>query len=391
MLALVVIVPLLAGAQVVTSTLPDPGTLPDSPFYFLKSWREGIQLFFTFDAEKKAEQYLHLAEVRLAEYQKMIEKGKQEIAERTLKKYEDQLNRALQKAEELKSKSEEKASEVKTRIKEATSKHLQVLHENLLKIPEFAQANEELVKRAQDVTFISSAQYLGNDLKNYFSIKGQYPKSLKEFFSDKSYRVSIAVREEQIDEFISKHHYVVSSQYDHFVLFIDLSLPKEKFGTVNKVFIEELNAIDHDVLGVQCGDQKIFCVTDATITSTENETYGWKIYRNEQYGFYFKFPSSWQVRDDSYSRNGQFYPLFHITSPDRLDLVGYQNTPVHYLIQISVDPTSKQMTSVADFAKAYIPGDQSPWNTNISKNVSQTTNEYAIGQKILSTFKFIPQ
>jgi hypothetical protein len=48
--------------------LSEAGTLPDSPFYFLKTWKEQIQLFFTFDAEKKAKQYLHLAGVRLAEY-----------------------------------------------------------------------------------------------------------------------------------------------------------------------------------------------------------------------------------------------------------------------------------------------------------------------------------
>jgi hypothetical protein len=55
--------------------LPDPGATPDSSFYFLKTWREQIQLFFTFDADKKAKQYLHLAEVRLAEYQKMLNKA----------------------------------------------------------------------------------------------------------------------------------------------------------------------------------------------------------------------------------------------------------------------------------------------------------------------------
>jgi len=122
-----------------TSTLPDAGTLPDSPFYFLKTWKEQIQLFFTFDVEQKAKQYLHLAEVRLAEYEKMIEKGKQTIANRTLAKYQDQLNRALEKAEELKLKSEEKAKEVKTKIEEATAKHLKILEDNLSKAPELAK------------------------------------------------------------------------------------------------------------------------------------------------------------------------------------------------------------------------------------------------------------
>jgi len=155
---LLVGVPLSGFAQV--TTLPDPGTLPDSSLYFLKSWKESIQLFFTFDVEKKATQYIHLAEVRLAEYQKMIEKGKQEIADKTLMKYEDQLKRALQKAEEFsaiggsasggKSKNEEKANEVKTKIEEATAKHLQVFQENLAKAPEAAKKGlEKAIKASQ--------------------------------------------------------------------------------------------------------------------------------------------------------------------------------------------------------------------------------------------------
>ena len=84
--------------------LPSPGLTPDSPFYFLKSWEEKIQLFFTFGAENKAKQYLHLSEVRLAEYKKMIEKGKTEIAEKTLDKYQKQLDRALGKSRKSKRK-----------------------------------------------------------------------------------------------------------------------------------------------------------------------------------------------------------------------------------------------------------------------------------------------
>ena len=70
---------------------------PDSPFHFLQDWKESIQIFFTFGAENKAKQYLHLAEVRLAEYQKMLEKNKIEIAEKILIKYQNQLSRAFSK------------------------------------------------------------------------------------------------------------------------------------------------------------------------------------------------------------------------------------------------------------------------------------------------------
>lgn len=102
---LVVISFLVVGCEAFAEeSLPDPGILPDSSFYFLKAWKENIQTFFAFGEENKARQYLHLAEVRLAEYQKMIEKGKDEIAQKVLDKYEKQLNNALAKTEELKNK-----------------------------------------------------------------------------------------------------------------------------------------------------------------------------------------------------------------------------------------------------------------------------------------------
>ncbi len=115
---------------------------PDSPFYFLQTWKESIQTFFTFGLENKAKQYLHLAEVRLDEYQKMIEKGKTEIAERTLEKYEKQLNNALQKTEELKSKGKD-ITDLSQKIEETATKHLEVLQTNLQKVPEQAKKGIE--------------------------------------------------------------------------------------------------------------------------------------------------------------------------------------------------------------------------------------------------------
>jgi membrane-bound inhibitor of C-type lysozyme len=120
------------------NNLPSPGILPDSPFYFLKAWKETIQNFFTFGAENKAKQFLHLADVRLAEYQKMIEKGKTEIAQKTLDKYEKQLNHALQKIEELKNKGED-ATSISQKAEDTINKHIEVLQGNLQKAPEAAQ------------------------------------------------------------------------------------------------------------------------------------------------------------------------------------------------------------------------------------------------------------
>ncbi|MDD2696755.1 MAG: DUF5667 domain-containing protein [Candidatus Pacebacteria bacterium] len=135
-------VSVLAQENNATST----GIDPDSPFYFLKTWKEQIQTFFTFGEENKAKQFLHLADVRLAEYQKMIEKGKTEIAQKTLDKYEKQLSHAIQKIEELQNKGVD-VEDLSEKLSTTTLKHVDVLQENLLKVPE---SGKEGIKKALD-------------------------------------------------------------------------------------------------------------------------------------------------------------------------------------------------------------------------------------------------
>ncbi len=149
---LIVLSFLIAGCKAMAEeSLPNPGTLPDSTFYFLKTWKESIQTFFTFGAENKAKQFLHLAEVRLAEYQKMIEKGKTEIAKKTLEKYENQLNNALTKVEELKNKGKD-VKDISEKIETATAKHIEVLEGNLIKVPEAAKEGlENAIENSQKV------------------------------------------------------------------------------------------------------------------------------------------------------------------------------------------------------------------------------------------------
>lgn len=146
------------------------------------------------------------------------------------------------------------------------------------------------------------------------------------------------------------------------------------------------------VMWTLSNNQQILSIFDtiaSTIVASRTDTSDWKTYRNEQYGFEVKYPNAWEVKDDSYSRNNQRYPLVHITGPDRLDFGDYENVPVHYLIQISIEPISQKITSVADFARAYVPGDQSIWNTRIPADVTKTTNDYIVGKGIIPTFKFI--
>lgn len=80
-----------------------PGVLPETPIkYLLEGVKEKLGLLFTFNAEKKAEKMLDLAEERLAEAEAELTYGHPEIAAKMLKKYEKQLVAAEKKVMQLK-------------------------------------------------------------------------------------------------------------------------------------------------------------------------------------------------------------------------------------------------------------------------------------------------
>lgn len=139
---------LFAGvAQAQTNDLPEPGMLPDSPFYFLKSWSEGIGTFFTFGDVAKAERFLNLSEKRLAEANALVAKGEPEIAEKAIGRYQEQLNRALAKAEEAKANGLD-TDEVLAKVSEATLKHQAVLADVYEQVPEQAKPAIERAMQA---------------------------------------------------------------------------------------------------------------------------------------------------------------------------------------------------------------------------------------------------
>lgn len=124
----------LAGGE----DLPDPGMLLDSPFYFLKTWGEGIVTFFTFDNVAKAERFIYLAEKRLAEAKALAEKGKSDSAQITILRYQEHLEKALAKAREAKEKGLD-TDEVLAKVSEATLKHLTVLADVYEQVPDEAK------------------------------------------------------------------------------------------------------------------------------------------------------------------------------------------------------------------------------------------------------------
>ncbi len=121
---------LFAGvAQAQTDNLFEPGMLPDSPFYFLKSWSETIGTLLTFSDIAKAERFVNLSEKRLAEANALVAKSKPEIAEKAVLRYQDQLGAALTKV-----------AEAKAKVAESTLKHQAVLADVYEKVPEQAKS-----------------------------------------------------------------------------------------------------------------------------------------------------------------------------------------------------------------------------------------------------------
>lgn len=126
---LFVLLGVIIGANQVYASFSD-NIKPDSKLYFLKTWWEKIVLFFTFDAEKRAEKYQLYAEEKAEQIEEMVAAGKPMVAEKLkgiyekyLNKAKDILNKAIQKAidkgkEEMKQQLEKMVEDLMNKIKE---------------------------------------------------------------------------------------------------------------------------------------------------------------------------------------------------------------------------------------------------------------------------------
>lgn len=83
-------------------SLPHPGLLPDSPFYFLKVTRDKIVAFLISDSYKKAEFNLLQADKRLSAGVYLSSKNKFELAEEVISKSENYLEEAVGEAKNAK-------------------------------------------------------------------------------------------------------------------------------------------------------------------------------------------------------------------------------------------------------------------------------------------------
>lgn len=125
-----------------------PRLLPDNPFYFLKSWKEKVELFVARTSEAKAEKHVEIATRRIAEAKQMVKKNKSEFVSELMEKHQQHLGKAMEKVEEAKEKGRD-VEAVLERVTEATSTHLQVLAEVYEKVPEQAK---EAIEQAMEVS-----------------------------------------------------------------------------------------------------------------------------------------------------------------------------------------------------------------------------------------------
>lgn len=119
-----------------------PGTLPDSPVYWLSNLIQKIQVLLTFDSVKKATLDENQALQKLAAARDMLQKGKGELAQKTLDEYSQKVQDAQKILEQLKDPNSNSAQLLETALAQTDTKNIQVLNNLLDKLP--PQAAEKL-------------------------------------------------------------------------------------------------------------------------------------------------------------------------------------------------------------------------------------------------------
>lgn len=136
-----------ANVNAQNSDEEDAGLLPDSPVYFLKQLWEKVRETFTLRSEAKLLYMEKLGEKRAAEAQKMIEKGRLDVAEKMMEKYNQRLEKMKQLIEKKGEKLDQKLDAAESRIKNRFEHRNEVLQGVLDKAPESAKAG---LQRALD-------------------------------------------------------------------------------------------------------------------------------------------------------------------------------------------------------------------------------------------------
>jgi hypothetical protein len=131
------------------------GIGPNSFFYFFDTTFEKINLFFTFNSEKKAQKAVSYVEERIAEIEELDFEKKPNVASKAIKQYKKDISLVADKA--LSVNDNEKREKLLTIISENTKKHQEILVEVYNKVPDDAK---EAIKTAIEASVTIHEQSL---------------------------------------------------------------------------------------------------------------------------------------------------------------------------------------------------------------------------------------
>lgn len=118
----------------------DPGILPGSGFYFLKSWGRNLQLMFAANSADKARLQLKYANEDALALKKLCDSGKCDVAARHTLQYTIQMQNTVQAMEQLRAQQDDEATEeLNTRLQQNYMQQQAMLASVLENAPQSAQ------------------------------------------------------------------------------------------------------------------------------------------------------------------------------------------------------------------------------------------------------------
>lgn len=185
------------------------GLTPASRLYFLDRWSERASLFFTFNAQKKAEKAMKFAQEKLEETRVLEtvpnEQVREQVMQKALEQYEKHRTRAQEKFAEGKIKAEEKLKELEA--DGATQEELQKIREKFIdkaderfatqmeahrqriealeRPPEMLKPKLEEIQQEHEVKFKEFIEAIPEERREIFQKKfEQHREELKQQFED---------------------------------------------------------------------------------------------------------------------------------------------------------------------------------------------------------------
>lgn len=175
-------------------TLKDQaGITPDSILYPVDKAIDELSIALSFSDETKAEKIADVANERLGESEVMVEKGKQDLAEKTLKDYNQKMNEATQIAEKIiesagdnaDKEKIEKIKELQQKLEQKQQKSIEVLQKLQEKVNDNAKETitkiiELQIAQKEAVAILVQKRHELNEIKQqYEAAKEELQKALE--------------------------------------------------------------------------------------------------------------------------------------------------------------------------------------------------------------------